>query len=82
MNALAHFTEMVAVLNFYDFERLMGGTLIRREPIGVCGLITPWNWPLNQITSKLAPALAAGCTVVLKPSEYSPLSAIILVRRP
>ena len=61
----------------YELERFMGGTLIRREPIGVCGLITPWNWPLNQITSKLAPALAAGCTVVLKPSEIAPLSAIL-----
>ena len=77
VNALGHFKQMVAVLKGYKFERYMGGTLIRREPIGVCGLITPWNWPLNQITSKLAPALAAGCTVVLKPSEVAPLSAII-----
>jgi aldehyde dehydrogenase (NAD+) len=75
--ALAHFKQMVEVLKGYKFERHMGGTLIRREAIGVCGLITPWNWPLNQITSKLAPALAAGCTVVLKPSEVSPLSAIL-----
>ena len=52
----------------------MGGTLVRREAIGVCGLITPWNWPLNQIICKVAPALAAGCTVVLKPSEIAPLS--------
>jgi aldehyde dehydrogenase (NAD+) len=52
--------------------------MIRREPIGVCGLITPWNWPLNQVTSKLAPALAAGCTCVLKPSEIEPLSTILL----
>jgi aldehyde dehydrogenase (NAD+) len=78
VNALTHFNEMISVLKSYKFERFMGGgTLIRREPIGVCGLITPWNWPLNQITSKLAPALAAGCTVVLKPSEIAPLSAII-----
>ena len=77
VNALAHFKEMITVLKSYKFERFMGDTLIRREPIGVCGLITPWNWPLNQITSKLAPALAAGCTVVLKPSEVAPLSAII-----
>jgi aldehyde dehydrogenase (NAD+) len=76
-NALGHFKQMVEVLKTYELERFMGGTLIRREPIGVCGLITPWNWPLNQITSKLAPALAAGCTVVLKPSEIAPLSAII-----
>jgi aldehyde dehydrogenase (NAD+) len=75
--ALAHFKQMVEVLKTYKFERYIGGTQIRREAIGVCGLITPWNWPLNQITSKLAPALAAGCTVVLKPSEVSPLSAIL-----
>ncbi|HLT40832.1 MAG TPA: aldehyde dehydrogenase family protein, partial [Enhygromyxa sp.] len=55
-----------------------GKHLVVREPIGVCGLITPWNWPLNQIAAKLAPALAAGCTVVLKPSEIAPLSALIL----
>ena len=77
VNALTHFKEMVSVLKSYEFERFMGGTLIRREPIGVCGLITPWNWPLNQVTSKLAPAIAAGCTVVLKPSEIAPLSAIL-----
>jgi len=76
-NALGHFKQMVEVLETYELERFMGGTLIRREPIGVCGLITPWNWPLNQITAKLAPALAAGCTVVLKPSEIAPLSAIV-----
>ncbi|HSZ66815.1 MAG TPA: aldehyde dehydrogenase family protein [Xanthobacteraceae bacterium] len=78
VNALAHFKEMVSVLKTYEFERFMGGTLISREAIGVCGLITPWNWPLNQVTSKLAPALAAGCTVVLKPSEIAPLSTILL----
>ena len=77
VNALGHFKEMVSVLKSYEFERFMGGTLIRREPIGVCGLITPWNWPLNQVTSKLAPALAAGCTIVLKPSEIAPLSSIL-----
>ena len=78
VNALAHFQQMIKVLRSYKFERFMGETLIRREPIGVCGLITPWNWPLNQVTSKLAPALAAGCTVVLKPSEVAPLSTILL----
>jgi aldehyde dehydrogenase (NAD+) len=78
VNALAHFKEMVSVLQAYEFEHFMGSTLVRREPIGVCGLITPWNWPLNQVTSKLAPALAAGCTVVLKPSEVAPLSTILL----
>ena len=77
VNALTHFKEMISVLKSYEFERFMGGTLIRREPIGVCGLITPWNWPLNQVTSKLAPAIAAGCTAVLKPSEIASLSAIL-----
>ncbi|HEY4134020.1 MAG TPA: aldehyde dehydrogenase family protein, partial [Alphaproteobacteria bacterium] len=76
--AVSHFKEMINVLKAYEFETWQGSTLLRREPIGVCGLITPWNWPLNQVTSKLASALAAGCTVVLKPSEFSPLSTIIL----
>jgi aldehyde dehydrogenase (NAD+) len=76
--ALGHFKQMIEVLKAYAFERFMGDTLIAREPIGVCGLITPWNWPLNQITSKVAPALAAGCTMVVKPSEVAPLSAIVL----
>jgi aldehyde dehydrogenase (NAD+) len=76
--ALAHFEETAAVLRTYAFEHLQGPDLIRREPIGVCGLITPWNWPIYQVTSKLAAALAAGCTVVLKPSEIAPLSNIIL----
>lgn len=77
VNAFGHFNEAASVLESYEFEHMMGGTMIRREPIGVCGLITPWNWPLNQVTSKLAPALAAGCTVVLKPSEIAPLSTIL-----
>lgn len=76
--ALNHFKEMVNVLTSYKFESFMGDTMIRREPIGVCGLITPWNWPLNQVASKLAPALATGCTSVVKPSEIAPLSAILL----
>jgi aldehyde dehydrogenase (NAD+) len=78
VNALTHFKEMISVLKSYEFERFMGGTLIRREPIGVCGLITPWNWPLNQVTSKLAPVIATGCTAVLKPSEIAPLSTVLL----
>jgi aldehyde dehydrogenase (NAD+) len=78
VNALTHFKEMISVLKSYEFERFMGGTLIRREPIGICGMITPWNWPLNQVTSKLAPAIATGCTAVLKPSEIAPLSTILL----
>lgn len=61
----------------YDFLTHRGSTAIIREPIGVCALITPWNWPLYQITAKVAPALAAGCTVILKPAELSPLSALL-----
>ncbi|MBK5962114.1 aldehyde dehydrogenase family protein [Rhodoplanes elegans] len=76
--ALYHFEEAARVLAQYRFEEPMGAGIVRREPIGVCGLITPWNWPLNQVASKLAPALAAGCTVVLKPSEIAPLSAMML----
>lgn len=76
--ALFHFEEVARILRTFEFERTEGPHLIVREPIGVCGLITPWNWPLNQVASKVAPALAAGCTVVLKPSEIAPLSAMII----
>ncbi|KRR06238.1 aldehyde dehydrogenase [Bradyrhizobium jicamae] len=75
--ALFHFEEAARVLAQYKFEERMGSGIVRREPIGVCGLITPWNWPLNQVASKVAPALATGCTVVLKPSEIAPLSAML-----
>jgi aldehyde dehydrogenase (NAD+) len=75
--ALFHFEEAAQVLARYQFEERMGNGIIRREPIGVCGLITPWNWPLNQVASKVAPALATGCTVVLKPSEIAPLSSML-----
>jgi aldehyde dehydrogenase (NAD+) len=74
---LAHLLEIVKVLGQFKFEELKGSTLMRKEPIGVCGLITPWNWPMNQIVCKVAPALAAGCTMVLKPSEVAPLSAYL-----
>jgi aldehyde dehydrogenase (NAD+) len=77
---LAHFAEMVKVLARFPFEEQRGSTLIRKEAIGVCGLITPWNWPMNQIACKVAPALAAGCTMVLKPSEMSPLSAYLFAQ--
>src|SRR5262245_14029992 len=60
----AHFQQMIEVLGRYEFEEQRGSTRIRREPVGVCGLITPWNWPINQIACKVAPALAAGCTMV------------------
>lgn len=65
------------LLENFEFEQQRGATLIRREPIGVCGFITPWNWPVNQIALKVVPALAAGCTMVLKPSEIAPFSGVI-----
>jgi aldehyde dehydrogenase (NAD+) len=77
---LAHLLEIVKVLEHFKFEELKGSTLMRKEPIGVCGLITPWNWPMNQIVCKVAPALAAGCTMVLKPSEMAPLSAYLFAQ--
>lgn len=77
---LGHLFEIVKVLEHFQFEDLKGSTLMRKEPIGVCGLITPWNWPMNQIAAKVAPALAAGCTVVLKPSEMAPLSAYLFAQ--
>ena len=75
---LAHFANIVEVLKDYEFSEQKGSTLILKEPVGVCGFITPWNWPVNQIACKVAPALAAGCTMVLKPSEVAPLSGLLL----
>ena len=77
---LAHFKEIVRVLEHFKFEKLKGSTLMRMEPVGVCGLITPWNWPMNQIACKVAPALAAGCTMVLKPSELASLSSYMFTQ--
>ncbi len=77
---MGHFFEMTKVLSSFQFEETKGSTLMRKEPIGVCGLITPWNWPLNQIACKVAPALAAGCTMVLKPSEIAPLSGYLFAQ--
>lgn len=74
----AHLKATIKGLEDFVFSEMRGKTLIVREPIGVCALITPWNWPLNQIVCKVAPAIAAGCTVVLKPSEIAPISAIIM----
>jgi aldehyde dehydrogenase (NAD+) len=73
--AIGHFMAALSALRTFEFDERAGSTLIRREPIGVCGLITPWNWPINQIACKVAPALAAGCSVVLKPSEIAPMCA-------
>ena len=75
---LGHLKTAIHVLEGHEFEYNHGDYIVREEPIGVCGLITPWNWPINQIVSKMAPAFAAGCTVVLKPSEIAPLSAMII----
>ncbi len=77
MIGLVHLKTAAGVLANYEFEHDRGSTRIVREPIGVCGFITPWNWPMNQITCKVAPALAVGCTMVLKPSEIAPFSAYI-----
>jgi aldehyde dehydrogenase (NAD+) len=74
----AHLAETARVLESFAFDELRGSTLVTKEPIGVCGLITPWNFPINQVVCKVAPALAAGCTMVLKPSEVSPLSALVI----
>ncbi len=75
---MGHFMTVVPILENFVFEEVRGTTKIIKEPAGVCGFITPWNWPLNQIACKVAPALATGCTIVLKPSEIAPISAYIL----
>jgi aldehyde dehydrogenase (NAD+) len=75
---LGQFVSALDALKNFDFEERRGSTLMRYEPIGVCGLITPWNWPLLLIGAKVAPALAAGATMVLKPSELAPLNALIV----
>jgi aldehyde dehydrogenase (NAD+) len=74
---IAHLTTAIDALKNFQFEEQHGATLVAKEPIGVCGLITPWNWPLNQVAVKVYPALATGCTMVLKPSEIAPFSAYI-----
>lgn len=74
---VGHLQTAIEVLKAYKFEELRGTTLIAKEPIGVCGFITPWNWPVNQIATKVAPAIATGCTMVLKPSEVAPFSGYI-----
>jgi aldehyde dehydrogenase (NAD+) len=74
---VGHISAMIEVLKNFKFEEMHGTVRLVQEPVGVCALITPWNWPMNQVAAKVVPALAAGCTMVLKPSEYSPFSAII-----
>jgi len=75
---IANFSNYSKLLNDFKFEERIGNSLVVREPVGVVGAITPWNYPLHQIALKVAPALAAGCTVVLKPSEVAPFNAFIL----
>jgi aldehyde dehydrogenase (NAD+) len=77
-SGLGHFMGALKVLKEFAWESSRGNTRIRHEPIGVCALITPWNWPMNQVSCKVGPALATGCTMVLKPSELAPLDAMIL----
>jgi len=77
---IEHVRAAIEVLRDYAFETRMGDITVRKEPIGVCALITPWNWPLYQITAKVAPAIAAGCAVVLKSSELSPFSALLFAQ--
>ena len=74
---LGHFMTTLNMLKDFEFEEDIGGSRIIKEPAGVCGFITPWNWPINQIACKVAPALAAGCTMVLKPSEVAPFNAVL-----
>jgi aldehyde dehydrogenase (NAD+) len=74
---VGHISAMIDVLKTFRFEEVHGSTRLVQEPVGVCALITPWNWPMNQVAAKVVPALAAGCTMVLKPSEFSPFSAIL-----
>ena len=80
-SGLGHIEAFIKVLEEFEFDQPMSngakGAHIFHEPIGVCGLITPWNWPMNQVTLKVVPAVAAGCTVVLKPSEMAPLSSML-----
>jgi aldehyde dehydrogenase (NAD+) len=74
---LGHLNQGIKILKEYEFETVKGSYAIRREPIGVVGMITPWNWPINQIACKVVPALAAGCTMILKPSEVAPINALL-----
>ena len=77
-SGLGHFKDTLAVLKDFEFESSEDHYLVRKEPIGVVGMITPWNWPMNQMCTKIASALAAGCTMVLKPSEITPFCAVML----
>ena len=75
---IGHFANTLEVLRNYEFEEALGSTTVVKDPVGVCALVTPWNWPAHQVASKVAPALAAGCTMVLKPSEFTPFDSHLL----
>jgi len=75
-----HLEQLLRTLDTFEFQKSRGTTLISQEPVGVVALITPWNWPINQIVCKVAPALAAGCTMVLKPSEIAPINALLFAQ--
>jgi aldehyde dehydrogenase (NAD+) len=77
---IAHFSQAMNVLKDFNFEKVTGSTAIIYEPVGVVGMITPWNWPINQIACKVAPAIAAGCTMILKPSEIAPMNALLFAQ--
>ena len=77
MSGIQHIKAAIKALEDFPFAEKLGTTTVVREPIGVCGLITPWNWPMNQVAVKVAPALAAGCTMILKPSEIAPFDAMV-----
>ncbi len=79
-SGLGHLMQALEVLKTFEFEEDLGPHRVIKEPIGVCGMITPWNWPVNQITCKVAPALAVGCTMILKPSEVAPLSGYVFTQ--
>ena len=77
---IEHVRVAIAVLRDFPFQTIVNDIVVTKEPVGVCALITPWNWPLYQITAKVAPAIAAGCTIVLKPSELAPFSALLFAQ--
>ena len=77
---IAHFSQAMNVLKDFEFQKVQGATAICYEPVGVVGMITPWNWPINQIACKVAPAIAAGCTMILKPSEVAPMNALLFAQ--
>lgn len=76
-SGIAHLMETIKAAEIFEYDYMQGSTRVEHEPVGVVAMITPWNWPMNQIVAKVAPAIATGCTMVLKPSEIAPISAIL-----